>query len=209
MEVKVSQISLEVIIVDDGSADGSLAIAKDLEKKFAEISVMCHEGNSGKGAAVRTGLERATGDFIIIQDADLENNPEDLLYLLEPLLKDDADVVFGSRLLLSGPDRFISLRHYLGNRFLTFLSNLFTGMKITDMGTCYKVFKKELLQGIKIKENRFGVDAEIVARISRSKPRITEKAISYKARTYGEGKKIGFKDGLRITYCIFRYNLFK
>jgi len=199
-------LSLEIIIVDDDSTDKSLPIAKKLESAYPEILVLHHKTNQGKGAAIRTGIKKAKGDFVAIQDADLEYNPEELKKLLSPLINDDADVVLGSRFASSGPHRVLYFWHYLGNRLLTLLSNMFTDLNLTDMETCYKVFRRDVIQGIEIKENRFGFEPEIVAKVAQKRLRIFEMGISYYGRTYEEGKKIGFKDGLRAIYCILRYN---
>lgn len=203
------KLSLEAIIVDDGSGDKSLSIAKELEKEHAGITVLSHNRNHGKGASLRTGLRKATGDFVAIQDADLECDPVEIKNLIIPLIENKADVVLGSRMLTNPVDRFISLRHYWGNRFLTFLSNLFTGLCLTDMMTCYKVFKRKAIQDIDIREDRFGIEPEIIAKIAARGLRIMEIGISYNARAYKEGKKIRFKDGIRAVYCIFRYNILK
>ncbi len=197
---------LEIIIVDDCSNDRSLAVAKELAVEHPEITVLHHEKNQGKGAALRTGFQKATGIFVAVQDADLEYDPGDLKRLLEPLLSDDADVVFGSRFLSHGAHRVLYFWHYMGNRFLTFVSNMFTDLNLTDMETCYKVFRREIIQGIRIEENRFGFEPEIVAKVAHLRVRIFEMGISYHGRTYAEGKKIGVKDGLRALYGIFRYN---
>ncbi|MBN1102827.1 MAG: bifunctional glycosyltransferase family 2/GtrA family protein [Deltaproteobacteria bacterium] len=197
---------LEILIVDDASGDGTAAIAKELEQRHPEIRVYRHERNQGKGAALRTGFREATGDFVAVQDADLEYDPQDLKRLLAPLIEGKADVVFGSRFLSPGAHRVLYFWHSLGNRFLTFVSNMFTDLNLTDMETCYKVFRREVIQGIDIRENRFGFEPEIVAKVAALRLRIYEMGISYYGRTYEEGKKIGAKDGLRALYCILRYN---
>ncbi|MFX0197410.1 MAG: glycosyltransferase [Candidatus Hodarchaeota archaeon] len=202
-------LSLEIIIVDDGSHDGSLTIARNLESKHPEISVLHHQKNRGKGAALRTGFQKATGDFVAVQDADLEYDPMDFKRLLVPLINKEADVVLGSRFLSYGAHRVLYFWHYLGNRFLTFISNMFTDLNLTDMETCYKVFHREIIQNIQIKENRFGFEPEIVAKVAHMRLRIYEMGISYHGRTYEEGKKIRAKDGLRAIYCIFRYNAYR
>ena len=206
LEIADETLSLEIIIVDDGSSDQSLIIARELENKYQEIVVLSHKKNQGKGAALRTGIQRVTGDFVAVQDADLEYNPMEFKKLLVPLINDKADVVFGSRFLSAGYHRGLYFWHYQGNRFLTFLSNMFTDLNLTDMETCYKVFKREIIQNIQIKENRFGFEPEIVAKVAHMRLRIFEIGISFYARTYEEGKKIGVKDGIRALYCIFRYN---
>ena len=208
-EIADENLALEIIIVDDFSSDRSLTIAHELAKKYQEISVLCHNTNQGKGAALRTGFKNANGDFITIQDADLEYDPIDLKRLLKPLIENDADVVLGSRFLSYGAHRVLYFWHYLGNRFLTLLSNIFTDLNLTDIETCYKVFRRDVIQKIEISENRFGVEPEIVAKISHMKLRIYEMGISYYGRTYEEGKKIGYKDGIRAIYCIIRYNAYQ
>lgn len=209
MKITDESLFLEIIIVDDCSSDGSLSVARELESKHPEILVLHHEKNQGKGAALRTGFQKATGDFVAVQDADLEYDPMDLKRLLVPLINGDADVVFGSRFLSYGVHRVLYFWHYLGNRFLTFMSNMFTDLNLTDMETCYKVFRREVIQGIQIRENRFGFEPEIVAKVAQMRLRIFEMGISYYGRTYVEGKKIGVKDGFRALYCIFRYNAHK
>ncbi len=200
-------LDLEIIIVDDCSTDDSLKIARELEKRFPSVLVLSHEQNSGKGAALRTGFAKATGDFICVQDADLEYDPFDLKKLLKPLASGYADVVLGSRFLSHGEHRVLYFWHYLGNRFLTLLSNMFTDLNLTDMESCYKVFRKDVIKNITIREDRFGFEPEIVAKIAHMRLRIYEMGISYYGRTYEEGKKIGIKDGFRALYCILRYNL--
>jgi len=201
-------LSLEIIIVDDCSRDRTPEIAGDFALRYPEITVLTHEKNRGKGAALRTGFRRATGEFVAIQDADLEYNPTDLKRLLAPLMKGEADVVFGSRFLCPDPPGIPYLRTYLANRFLTFVSNIFTGLNLTDMETCYKVFAREVIQGIRTEEDRFGFEPEIVAKIAHKGLRISEMAISYRGRKYQDGKKIGMKDGIRALYSILRYNVF-
>jgi dolichol-phosphate mannosyltransferase len=210
LSIKDSDLSLEVIIVDDCSTDGSHRIALELaEKHPGELVVLRHEANRGKGAALRSGFAQATGDFVCVQDADLEYNPSDLKRLLRPLICGDADVVLGSRFMSGEQRRVLYFWHYLGNRFLTLLSNMFTDLNLTDMETCYKVFRREVLDKITIQENRFGFEPEIVAKMAHLRLRIFEVGISYHGRTYEEGKKIGPKDGLRAIYCIMRYNLYQ
>jgi glycosyltransferase involved in cell wall biosynthesis len=171
------------------------------------IRFLFQEQNGGKGAALRRGFEAATGDVILVQDADLEYDPKDYGVLLEPILDGKADVVYGSR-FLGGPQRVHYFWHYAGNKFLTLLSDIFTNLKLTDMETCYKVFRREVLQNIKLKSNRFGFEPEITAKISKGNWRIYEVSISYAGRTYAEGKKITWKDGFSTLYCIIRFNLF-
>lgn len=205
-EIEDEFLTLEVIIVDDGSTDGSLLIAENLHKKNGKIKVLSHKRNAGKGAALRTGFSHATGDLVAVQDADLEYDPKDLKRLIVPISDDKADVVLGSRFLSDGAHRVFHFWHYLGNRFLTFVSNMMTDLNLTDMETCYKVFRREIIQNIDIKEDRFGFEPEIVAKIAHMRVRIFEMGISYYGRTYAEGKKIGVKDGFRALYCILRYN---
>ena len=199
-------LSLEVLIVDDCSRDGSFEIARELEREYPEVSVLRHETNKGKGAALRMGFRAATGDFIAVQDADLEYDPMDLKRLLLPLIEGRADVVLGSRFLSPGAHRVLYFWHSLGNKFLTFVSNMFTDLNLTDMETCYKVFKRAVIQSINIEEDRFGFEPEIIAKVANMRLRVYEMGISYYGRTYEEGKKIGAKDGFRTIYCIFRYN---
>ena len=202
-------LNLEIIIIDDCSTDGSLSIARDIANKDPRITVMQHNKNQGKGAALQTGFKTVTGDFIAIQDADLEYNPDDILRLLEPLVGNEADVVFGSRFLPHGPHRVLYFWHSLGNRFLTLISNMFTDLNLTDMEVCYKIFRREVIQNINLEEKRFGFEPEITAKVARLGCRIYEVGISYYGRTYKEGKKIGWKDGIRALWCIFKYNLWK
>lgn len=209
MEITDENLSLEIIIVDDASTDKSLAVGLELEREHHGITVLHLDKNQGKGAALRAGFKKATGDFVAVHDADMEYDPMDLKRLLVPLINNRADVVLGSRFLSTGPHRVLYFWHYLGNRFLTFFSNMFTDLNLTDMETCYKVFRREVIQSIDIKENRFGFEPEIVAKIAHMRLRIFEMGISYEGRTYEEGKKIGAKDGFRAIYCIFRYNAYR
>jgi len=209
LEIEDEETALEIIIVDDGSSDNSLSVARDISERHPNINVVSHERNKGKGAALRTGFQLATGDFVAVQDADLEYDPADLKRLLEPLRSGKADVVFGSRFLSYGAHRVLYFWHALGNKFLTFLSNIFTDLNLTDMETCYKVFRRDVIQSISLRENRFGFEPEIIAKIAQRRLRIYEMGISYYGRTYSEGKKIGPKDGLRALYCILRYNAHK
>ncbi|MEO6095652.1 MAG: glycosyltransferase family 2 protein [Fibrobacteria bacterium] len=197
---------LEIIIVDDFSEDGSLNIADDLARKYSFIRVFSHDINMGKGAALRTGIFHTTGDFVAVQDADLEYDPIDLLLLLKPLMEGKADVVYGSRFLHPGGFRG-SFLHRLGNSFLTFSSNLLTHLELTDMETGYKVFRGADIRSIEIEEDRFGFEPEITAKVAKRGLRICEIGIRYEARTYALGKKIGLKDGLQALHCILKYNL--
>ncbi|MEJ2469504.1 MAG: glycosyltransferase family 2 protein [Desulfuromonadales bacterium] len=206
LQLQDKGISLEIIIVDDASTDASLRIARDLAGTNAAIRLLQHEINQGKGAALRTGFRQATGDFVVVQDADLEYDPLEIMDLLTPLVEGKADVVYGSRFLGGRPHRVLYFWHSLGNKFLTFLSNMFTDLNLTDMETCYKVFRREVIQAITIEENRFGFEPEITAKLARQGAVIYEMGISYSGRTYQEGKKIGWRDGFRALYCIVRYN---
>lgn len=199
-------IELEIIIVDDYSKDDSYKIAQALATEHAQIKVFKHDVNQGKGAALRTGFKEATGDFVAVQDADLEYDPTDLRKLVTPLIDGYADVVLGSRFMSTQERRVLYYWHTLGNKFLTTLSNMFTDTNLSDMETCYKVFKREVIQAVDIEENRFGFEPEIVAKIAHQGYRIYEIGISYHGRTYAEGKKIGWRDGFRALYCIIHYN---
>ena len=199
-------LTLEIVIVDDCSRDASLQIARDIAAEHPEVRVLHHDVNQGKGAALRTGFKAATGDFVAVQDADLEYNPQELVKLIAPLQDGSADMVVGSRFLSAGCHRVLYFWHSMGNRFLTLLSNMFTDLNLTDMETCYKVFRREVIQAIPIEENRFGFEPEIVAKAAIRRLRIFEMGISYHGRTYEEGKKIGWRDGFRAIYCILRYN---
>lgn len=196
----------EVIIIDDGSTDGTREILTKI--RDSEIKVIFHEKNKGKGSAMRTGFAQASGDIILIQDADLEYDPSEYSTLLWPILSGKADVVYGSRFAGHGAHRVLYFWHYVGNRFLTLLSNLFTNLNLTDMESCYKVFTKEAIRGLQIKEDRFGFEPEITAKIAKKRLRIYEVPISYYGRTYAEGKKINWKDGLWAIWCILKYNCY-
>jgi glycosyltransferase involved in cell wall biosynthesis len=208
----VGGISKEIIIVDDGSKDNTVEILKEYLAEYPDAGMQLHEHgvNQGKGAALHTGISKATGEFLIIQDADLEYDPEEYNKLLKPVLLGMADVVYGSRFMGGNPHRILFFWHSIGNKFLTFLSNMFTNLNLTDMETCYKLFKTDLVQGLKLKEKRFGFEPEVTAKISRiPNVRIYEVGISYYGRTYEEGKKIGWRDGFRALYCILKYGLLR
>jgi glycosyltransferase involved in cell wall biosynthesis len=200
-------IEIELICVDDGSNDGSREILAELQQQFPQIRVLLQPHNMGKGAALRRGIQEATGDYVIIQDADLEYDPAEYPVLLGPLEQGKADVVFGSRFLGGGPHRVLYFWHSVGNRLLTLMSNVFTDLNLSDMETCYKVFRREILQSIPIEEDRFGFEPEITVKIAKRRLRIYEVGISYWGRTYEEGKKIGWKDGVRAVYCLVKYSL--
>lgn len=195
----------QIIVVDDGSTDGTRQLLVELRDQIDIL--LLHEVNQGKGAALRSGIQAATGDWVIIQDADLEYDPQEYPRLLQPLLDDVADVVYGSRFMGYGPHRVLYFWHFVGNQLLTLLSNMFTNLNLSDMETCYKVFRRDIIQNITIEENRFGFEPEITAKIARiPEIRIYEVGISYYGRTYKEGKKIGWRDGFRALYCIIKYS---
>jgi glycosyltransferase involved in cell wall biosynthesis len=198
---------LELICVDDGSNDGSREMLAELQRQHPQVRVFLQPHNLGKGAALRRGIQEATGDFVIIQDADLEYDPAEYPSLMEPLLQGKADVVFGSRFLGGAPHRVLYFWHSVGNRGLTLLSNCLTNINLSDMETCYKAFRREIIQSIPIEEDRFGFEPEITVKVARRGLRIYEVGISYWGRTYEEGKKIGWKDGFRALYCLLKYSL--
>lgn len=198
----------EIIIVDDFSTDGTRDLLKN-ELSSTVDKIIFHEFNQGKGAALRTGIKEATGDVVVIQDADLEYDPQEYPILMEPIVKGRADVVFGSRFMGGGAHRVVYFWHMIGNKVLTLLSNMCTNLNLTDMETCYKLFKREVIQSINIEENRFGFEPEITAKVAKKGVIIYEVGISYYGRTYAEGKKIGWRDGFRAIYCILKYNLFQ
>jgi len=198
----------EIIIVDDASTDGTRDKLRSIEENKSAV-VIYHERNQGKGAALRTGFARATGDVVVVQDADLEYDPREYPKLVEPIVQGRADVVFGSRFAGGQSHRVLYFWHYAANRMLTLTSNMFTNLNLTDMETCYKAFRREVIQSIDIKENRFGFEPEVTAKVARLGCRIYEVGISYSGRTYAEGKKIGWRDGARAFWCIIRYNLFR
>ncbi len=195
----------EIVLVDDCSRDGTRDVMKTLEQAHPEWKFAYHDVNQGKGAALRTGFKTATGDLVIIQDADLEYDPKEYPNLLKPILEGHADVVYGSRFLGGGAHRVVYYWHYLGNKFLTMLSNMMTNINLTDMEVCYKVFKKKVLDSVEIKENRFGFEVEITAKVARGGWIMYEVPISYYGRSYAEGKKITWKDGFRAIWCILKY----
>ena len=206
--VKASPVKeKEIILVDDCSNDGTTELIKNTLESEVD-RVIYHKKNMGKGASIRSALRYVTGNAVIIQDADLEYDPQEYPKLMAPIVEGKADVVYGSRFLGGGPHRVHLFWHYVGNKFLTILSNMFTNLNLTDMETCYKLFRTEIIKGIKIQQKRFGVEPEITAKIARKKCRIYEVGISYYGRSYSEGKKVGWKDGFTAIYCILKYGLF-
>ena len=198
---------IELLCVDDGSSDGSTEILSELRAEHENLRFFLQPHNMGKGAALRRGIQEATGDFVIVQDADLEYDPQDYPTLLDPLTQGKADVVYGSRFLGSGPHRVLYFWHSVGNWILTLLSNCLTNINLSDMETCYKAFRREVIQSIPIEENRFGFEPEITVKVAKRRLRIYEVGISYWGRTYEEGKKIGWKDGVRALWCLLKYSI--
>jgi dolichol-phosphate mannosyltransferase len=208
LQLRDHGVDLEVVIVDDCSTDGSLALARGIAEKHPGIQVFAHEVNRGKGAALRTGFQHATHDYVGVQDADLEYEPLQYLELLKPMLADEADVVFGSRYLRPRSRKVLYFWHTWMNKFLTFASNMLTNLDISDMETCYKLFRREVIQSLNLREERFGFEPEVVAKVARGRYRVWEVAIDYRPRSFEEGKKIGWRDGVHALYCIFRYSAF-
>ncbi len=206
--VQLEGVAKEIIVVDDCSTDGTREKLKEISEND-KITILYHESNQGKGAALRTGFGSATGDVIIIQDADMEYDPREYPKLLQPILDGKADVVFGSRFIGGDSHRVLYFWHSVGNKLLTLFSNMLTDLNLTDIEVCYKVFRREILQKIQIEENRFGFEPEITAKVAHLRCAIYEVGISYSGRTYEEGKKIGWKDGVRAVWCILKYNLWR
>jgi len=208
----VNNITKEIIIVNDCSSDNTSEAIKNYMASNPDMNIQYleHEVNQGKGAALHTGIAHASGEYLIIQDADLEYDPDEYNYLLKPILKGFADVVYGSRFMGGSPHRVLFFWHTIGNKFLTFLSNMYSNLNLTDMETCYKMFNTQMIQSLKLREKRFGFEPEVTVKVSKiPNVRIYEVGISYYGRTYAEGKKIGWRDGFRAIYCILKYGLFK
>jgi len=208
VDLSLLNITTEIVVIDDCSQDGTLEVARKLAEE-GKIRLIRQDKNQGKGAALQTGFLSAQGKIILIQDADLEYDPEEYPKLLRPITEGKADVVYGSRFMGGEPHRVLYFWHYVGNRFLTLLSNMMTNLNLTDMETCYKVFRSEVLRSISLKEKRFGFEPEVTAKVARLGCRIYEVGISYTGRTYNEGKKINWKDGARALWCIIKYGIFK
>jgi len=200
-------LEIELICIDDGSRDGSRELLAALQAQHPQIKVLLQPRNLGKGAALRRGIQEATGDFVLIQDADLEYDPKDYPLLLEPLIQGKADVVYGSRFMGGAPHRVLYFWHSVGNWLLTLLSNCLTNINLSDMETCYKVFRREIIQAIPLEENRFGFEPEVTVKVAKRRLRIYEVGISYQGRTYEEGKKIGWKDGVRALWVLLKYSI--
>jgi glycosyltransferase involved in cell wall biosynthesis len=200
-------LEIELLCVDDGSNDGSREILADLGTRHPQLRVLLQPQNRGKGAAIRKGIGEATGDFVLIQDADLEYDPSEYPDLLAPLLEGKADVVYGSRFIGAAPHRVLYFWHSMGNRFLTLVSNMLTNLNLTDMETCYKVFSRSAIQSIPLEEDRFGFEPEVTVKVAKRDLRVYEVGISYSGRTYEEGKKIGWKDGVQAIWCLLKYSV--
>jgi glycosyltransferase involved in cell wall biosynthesis len=200
-------VATELICVDDGSSDCSPEILAELQAEHPQLRLLLQPRNMGKGAALRRGIQESTGDYVIIQDADLEYDPSEYPTLLRPLIEGKADVVYGSRFVGSGPHRVLYFWHFVGNQMLTLLSNAMTNLNLSDMETCYKVFRREVIQSIPIEENRFGFEPEITVKVAKRRLRVYEVGISYSGRTYEEGKKIGWRDGFRALFCLLKYTI--